>query len=266
MTHVPHVFQKAIFEETNVAMASYVYLMERMIPLAYRKVPFWALSESTASDLASMGVSRENIRVISGGVNTAFFDVATCPSVEPTVAYLGRIKKYKGLVQPLLESWKVVLAKIPQARLVIAGVGDYEGEVRAAIARHGIEKSVEMPGYLDHERKRELLKKSWMVAYPSAKEGWGLSVIEAGAMGIPTIASNSPGLREAVRDNETGILVPHGDVDALASGMIRLMEEQPLRQRLGLGAKGWSRQFDWDQMAEKILHYIQERFPWLKAL
>ena len=78
------------------------------------------------------------------------------------------------------------------------------------------------------------------------KEGWGITVLEAGARGTPSIASDSPGLREAVLDGETGLLVSHGDVDALAGAIRRPVADQELRERLGARARRYSESLSWD--------------------
>jgi glycosyltransferase involved in cell wall biosynthesis len=256
MAHVPHLFGKTIYEEVSFLTASYVYFMERRISKGYGHLPIWALCQTTADELVHMGIAKERIQVISGGVDTAFFSTNLEPTIHPTAIYVGRLRKYKGLVHPLLDAWRVVLQKHPQARLQIVGKGDYEKTLREEIHRYGLETSIDILGYVSEERKRELYRSAWFVVYPSAKEGWGLPVIEAGALGVPTIASNSPGLKEAVKDSETGLLVPHGDVPALAQGMLRLIEDTALRQRLGEASKIWSRQFDWDVMAKQVLDFM----------
>ena len=77
-------------------------------------------------------------------------------------------------------------------------------------------------GRIDETAKCALLRRAWATVFASPKEGWGITNLEAAASGTPVIASNSPGIRESVKHDETGFLVPHGDVAAMAACMRRL--------------------------------------------
>ena len=77
------------------------------------------------------------------------------------------------------------------------------------------------------------MRSAWANVFPSPKEGWGITIVEAAACGTPSLASDSPGLRDSVRHGETGYLVPHGDVDALAARMLELAGDPALVARLG---------------------------------
>jgi glycosyltransferase involved in cell wall biosynthesis len=92
----------------------------------------------------------------------------------------------------------------------------------------------------------------------SPKEGWGLTCLEAQACGTPVIASDSPGLREAVRDGESGLLVPHSDRAALAATMRRFLEDGALRTRLTEGALRFAGTFSWDRAARETMELIEE--------
>ena len=266
MAHVPHLFGKTIFEETSWPVALYVYAMEHLIPTIYGRVPLWALSESTAKDLVDLGIPSQNIQVVSGGVDTSFFDKVRHPTPFPSVLYVGRLRKYKGLVTPLLDTWQLVLRKKSDAKLLIIGKGNYEPVLKREIEQRGLQKSVELLGFVDEKRKAELISSSWLLVYPSLKEGWGLPVIEAGAAGVPTVANDAPGLREAVCHEKTGLLVPNNDVSVFAESILRLIEDDAYRNRLGDAAKLWSKNFEWDLMAERLLTWIHQQFPELKEI
>jgi glycosyltransferase involved in cell wall biosynthesis len=87
---------------------------------------------------------------------------------------------------------------------------------------------------------------------PSLKEGFGLTVVEANALGTPVVASDAPGLRDSVRHGETGLLAPAGDVDAFAAHIGALLGDDALAHRLGAAALTWSRRFDWDAAADEM--------------
>ena len=93
------------------------------------------------------------------------------------------------------------------------------------------------------------------------KEGWGITVIEVNALGTPVVATDAPGLRDAVRHGETGLLVADGPPQAfvarLAEGMGELLADGALAERLSQGALAWSRRFSWDATAERTAHAIE---------
>jgi glycosyltransferase involved in cell wall biosynthesis len=259
LAEVPHLFDRHIFRETNLLLGSYVYFMERAIPVVYHSCPVWTISQSTKKKLVERGFTDGKIGVFSPGVDQNFLRGDRKPAARPSVLFIGRLRRYKGLIDPLLIAWKDVLKRRPDAVLQIVGRGELEGELRGAVKSGNMEGSVKILGGVDEEKKRELLRSAWMLVFPSAVEGWGIPVIEAGVVGIPTVASDSPGLRDTVRHGETGLLVPHGDAKALADALVQMMEDDSLRERFGLAAKKWGEQFDWDNQARMALEFVVAR-------
>ena len=104
----------------------------------------------------------------------------------------------------------------------------------------------------------ELYRTSWALVMTSPKEGWGLTCLEAQACGTPVIASDSPGLRAAVRHETSGILVPHGDRAALAAAMDRVLTDGAERERLARGALEFAGTFTWEKCADETLEMIEK--------
>ncbi len=119
---VPHLFGGTVFQEAPWPVAAAVWAAERPLPRAYRGVPFQAISASTADDLAERGVPRASVRVIYPGIDAGHFtpDPSRRAPV-PTFAYLGRLKRYKG-VELVIRAFARV--RHPGARLHVAGTGD----------------------------------------------------------------------------------------------------------------------------------------------
>jgi glycosyltransferase involved in cell wall biosynthesis len=90
-------------------------------------------------------------------------------------------------------------------------------------------------------------------------EGWGITTIEANACGTPVVAADVPGLRDSVRDMETGYLVPHGDTNGFASRILAIIEDQKLRERLAEQSVLWAQQFDWRAKSESFLAVLKIR-------
>jgi glycosyltransferase involved in cell wall biosynthesis len=122
-----------------------------------------------------------------------------------------------------------------------------------------------MLGFLDEDAKRDLLRRAWLHVLTSAKEGWGISNLEAAACGTPSVASDAPGLRESVQDGRTGVLVPHGDVGALAEAIGGLLRDHDLRERMGRQARAFSEGYTWqassDAFETYLLRLVEEGAP-----
>ncbi len=96
------------------------------------------------------------------------------------------------------------------------------------------------------------------MVFPSPKEGWGITNVEAAACGTPALASDSPGLRESVRDGVTGYLVRHGDYHALADRMGAVAADRSLVDRLGRAARAFAEGLSWDSAARATLEHIEQ--------
>ena len=239
-------------------MAAYSYALEQPIRPVYKRCRFWVISTTTADDLVARGISRDQIDVIYCGFNDDLLrpEPGLTKTSFPSVIYVGRLKKYKR-VDLIIEAVARLAAKLPDLRLYVVGTGDREADLRRQVSALGIEKNVEFTGFVSETRKKELLTRSWVGAQTSTKEGWGLGVIEAAACGTPTVASESPGLIESVRANETGFLVPHGHVEALTEKLRLLLTEDALRTQYGAAACEWAQKFSWEEMARRSLEFIQ---------
>lgn len=244
---VPHLFGDTVFQEAAFPLASLVWFMERPIARVYRSAPFQAISESTADDLAARGIPRENIRIIYCGIDTKHYTPAPeVRAAQPTFAYLGRLKRYKR-VDLIIRAFHQL--RRPDARLEIAGAGDDRGRLEQLTASLDLSAQVKFLGRISEEDKLHLLRRSWALAFTSPKEGWGITNLEAAACGTPVVASNSPGIRESVRDGETGFLVPHGDVAALAAAMGRIARSRHDVDVLGRQAREFAKAFTWERAA-----------------
>lgn len=248
---VHHLFGTTAFREASPPFAAATWLLERPIPRAYRGVPVQAVSESTADDLVARGLRREQVQVIHNGVDVQFFspDAGVARTAEPSFLYLGRIKRYKRVDVAVEAVARLAHQGVP-ARLVIAGRGDDEPRLRALVDRLGIGQRVTFEGFVSEARKRELLRRSWATVLPSPKEGWGITNVEAAACGTPAVASDAPGLRESVVHGRTGLLVPHGDMGALATALGSLARDRARVEALGRAAREFALGFTWERAAD----------------
>ena len=253
---VPHLFGSTVFQELPFPVAAAVWLAERPIPWVYRNTPFQAISESTADDLVERGIKRERIRVIYCGIDSQHFTPDPAARSEtPLFAYLGRLKKYKAVDLVLRGFAK---AAVPGARLEVAGAGDYRPELERLARSLDLGDRVTFLGRISEAEKLRLLRRAWALVFTSPKEGWGITNLEAAACGTAVIASNSPGIRESVRHEETGFLVPHGDVNGLAASIGRMAGDRALVERLGAQARSFAATFTWERAASETAQHLDE--------
>lgn len=250
---VHHLFGRTAFREVSFPVALATWLLERPLPVAFHKVPAIAVSESTADDLRRRGIRPAEIAVVPNGVDLEMYspDPEGERFEDPTILYLGRLKRYKR-VDLLVHAVARLREEGMPVRLIVAGKGDYRAELHKLHLRLGLGNHVEFPGYVSEEEKVRLLRRSWVHVLTSPKEGWGISVLEAAACGTPTVASDSPGLRDSVQGGRTGLLVPHGNLQALTGAVRTLLEDDYLRETMGRDARTFAEGFTWDGAARNI--------------
>jgi glycosyltransferase involved in cell wall biosynthesis len=256
---VPHLFGETAFEEAPWPIAAAVWAAERPVPFAYRRAGFHAISESTRDDLVARGVSPNRIRVIHPGVDSRRFTPGPPGrrSTLPSFLYVGRLKRYKG-IDLAIEALALARRRRPDLRFEIAGIGDYRPELERLVKRLDLERAITFHGFVSEERKIDLMRWAWANVFPSPKEGWGITVIEAAACGTPSLASDSPGLRDSVRHGETGFLVPHGDVAGLSVRMLELADSSNLVARLGGRARSFAESLTWERTAVATERHLQD--------
>ena len=188
---------------------------------------------------------------VFSGVDDDYFGSAA--TEEPYLLYVGRIDVHTKGIDTLLEGFARVAPERPGLVLKIAGGGE-KSQVRRLeklVAQTGLGPRVELLGRVSETEKRELLASTLFFCMPSRYEGWGMTAVEAGASGKAVVAADIDGLRDAVLDNVTGLLVPSGDGEALAAAMRRLLDDAGLRRSLGEGGREHSRRFGWDELARR---------------
>lgn len=258
-----HLFGGSIFREIFFPVASYVYLWERLIPLIYRGERIQAVSNDTARELAGMGFQKRDIRVVYNGIDCGLYSPAA-PGEEssrpgPYILYMGRIKRYKRL-DLILDAFAGARAGglDPEIRLIFAGAGDDYPRLKKRMRSLGLGDVTEFAGRVSEQQKLMLLRHALMVVNPSPKEGWGITNMEAAACGTPVVASRSPGLRESVRDAETGFLFEPGDTAEFAGRIVEVASDPGLRSRLGSAARRFAEGFTWEKSADQTLEHIRE--------
>lgn len=246
-----HLFGEVAFEQVPWPVAAVVWAAEKGIPPAYRGCDFVTISESSRQDLVARGVAGERVAVIVPGIRRPEH-VPDPEAPRPRrVVYVGRVEPYKR-VDVLLRAMARLAPRFPDAETVVVGRGSALGSLERLADQLGISDRTRFVGFVPDAERDALLAGARVCVCPSVKEGWGLTVIEANALATPVVASDAPGLRDSVRDGETGLLAPVGDVAAFASAIGSLLADPARARALGAAALSWSQQFDWDAAADAM--------------
>jgi glycosyltransferase involved in cell wall biosynthesis/O-antigen/teichoic acid export membrane protein len=249
VTLVHHIHREHFEQELGRKGRLAAYLLETA-PLRwlYRSSRFLTISRASARDIAAVGIPADRIEVSYVGVELAAFEPGE-RAPEPTLLYLGRLKRYKR-IEVVLD----VLEAIPEAWLEIAGDGDHREELEAEIERRGLAHRVRMHGFVDEATKRRLLQRAWVNLTASSAEGWTLTVMEAAACATPSAALAVGGLPESIEDGRTGLLA--GTPEELADRVRGLVDDAELRERLGRQARERAHRFGWDATAARTLDLL----------
>jgi glycosyltransferase involved in cell wall biosynthesis len=251
---VHHLFGTTAFRQVSAPVAAVTYLSELGIPRVYRGVQMIAVSPSTRDDLVVRGVDASTIVVITNGLDPRRYH-PDGSEPGPMILSLGRTERYKRL-DVVVDAMPRIRAAVPNAHLVVVGRGDAVAGLQARVRALGLDDAVEFRGFVDEAEKVALYRGARVFVNPSEKEGWGLTVLEANACGTPVVASDVPGLRDAVLHDRSGLLAPFADVDATATAIIRVLSEDDTWRRLRAGALAWSARFRWDAVTDEVAGVI----------
>jgi len=280
-----HLFRGSIFREALPPFAAYVWLAESILPWAYRRCRFAVLSESSKKDVVRLGIPSARIDVIPPGTdfdrfrpgeeqprmntdrrggkeepNREVSEVsghAVPPSLRPSIPHppvllhVGRLKRYKS-TDHLLQAARVLADKGRLFRVVIVGTGDDKDRLEKLVMKLGLDGMVEFTGFISEEEKVAWYRRAAVLVENSAKEGWGLIVMEANGCGTPVVVARSPGLVDSSRDGVNGLFYDYGNVAQMAEKLERLITDEPLRRKLGEQAIAWARQWTWDKAADDM--------------
>jgi glycosyltransferase XagB len=253
-----HVHQDVFRKFLNKYLAFLAsYLEKNLMPLVYKRTVFITVSSSSREKIKELGLGRAGIHIVNPGVNLKKLRIGD-KSKKPLVLYLGRLKAYKS-IEVLIKAFKLVLRESPEAFLIIAGDGEEEANLKSLADKSDIEKDkIRFTGKVSEEKKISLLQKAWVLVNPSMMEGWGIVVLEANACGTPVVASNIPGLCDSIRNPSTGILVKYGDEKEFAKYILKIIQDKILRDNMGIQARLWAENFDWQNSSDKLMSIINK--------
>jgi glycosyltransferase involved in cell wall biosynthesis len=207
------------------------------------------LTERSAAALTADGVPATRVHTIPSGFDPVLFAGGSpdvfAPVGRPRIGYVGRLAPQKR-ADRLVEAFGRMREA---ASLVVVGDGPDRERVHRLAA--GLPR-VHLTGFVEHTAVPAVLASLDVLVLPSAYEEMGSVLTEAMASGLPVVASDVGGIPEVVRDGHTGLLVPPGDVDALAAALDRLAADADLRARLSAGARARAADYAWPRLAARV--------------
>ncbi|QIM20981.1 glycosyltransferase family 4 protein [Phycicoccus sp. HDW14] len=225
----------------------------RLAPLVYRRCRYVTVSQATRDDLAELGVDRDRISITYSG-NDIPDDLDTYAGVSrseaPSLMVLGRLVPHKHF-ETAIDLVADLGDQFPGLTLDVVGGGYWDEQLRAHAVRRGVADRVRFHGFVDEHTKRLLLARAWVVLLPSHKEGWGLTIVEAGLHGTPSVAfSFAGGVTESIVDDETGLLAD--DVAQMTTHVAGLLSDERLRAKYGENARRHARSFSWENTTRQL--------------
>jgi glycosyltransferase involved in cell wall biosynthesis len=224
----------------------------------YRRHACVAVSPSTVTAMRQRLRWRGSIYLIPNG--------APAPAKTPVPAttpghpgrghlvWLGRLVAHKraGLILPVAERLRGSGTAID-----VVGQGPGSADLAAQVTAGGLAGVIRLHGWLSEERKLAVLAGALLHLSTSQGEGWGLCVLEAAALGVPTVAYDVDGLRDAVRDGETGWLVRPGELmEDITERAVKELADPAARAAVAAACRAWAAQFSWDASAARMAALI----------
>jgi len=214
------------------------------------------VSNSTKKDLLALNFKDEFVKILPEGINFEPWDPSEFfkKDLEYTFTYVGRYAKYKG-IDSAVKAFGEFKRMYPNSKLWLVGKENkvFKEDVLLPICRLynlNVDKDIVFHGFVSEEKKLELMSRSHAIIYPSDREGWGLTVTEAAAVGTPSIVYNSAGLIDAVNQGEAGFLAKANTPIGLLDEMIKSVENSNLYESVKKSAYSYSKQFQWSITAD----------------
>jgi len=227
------------------------WLLESRIAVrANRGNRYVAVSDVTRRELVALGVRAPSLSLAYNGMPPVPEYDAGERAAEPTLVVLSRLVPHKQ-IDHVIAALPTLAREFPGIRLRVLGDGWWGEELRRQAAALDLGDHIEFLGHVSDRTKFEELSRAWVHVLPSVKEGWGLSIVEAGHAGTPSVAyATAGGVTEAILDGVTGLLA--ADETDLTVQIAALLRDPALRAELGTKAQVRSGEFAWDAAAATV--------------
>lgn len=231
---------------------------ERWTLARYRKVPFWTPSQSTKAALMKCGV--RNIEVIPNGCDTVpLMELPPKPIAHPLrLIAVSRLAPNKR-VDHALTVVRLLINKGVPVRLTIVGNGECEQQLRRTAAALELTPYVEFAGRLPEAEKNHRLQEAHVLLHTSVREGWGLNVIEANALGTPAVVYPVAGLVDSTIHDHTGKIAKSESPDAIADELFNLARRPEQYEELRTNAWQRAQKYQWSQVLPQAADWLESQ-------
>jgi glycosyltransferase involved in cell wall biosynthesis len=244
-------------------MAAMAYAISSTIPMVYRKCQITTISQSSKEALVRQGFDGNKVHVAYPGISQDWIKLVDTFDSEderpdPTIIYLGRLKKYKG-VQDILYAIPAIARDLPGIKLRIVGRGDFERTLHEIVQSLQIHEKVEFCGFVSEERKAEMLRSASIYVCTSLDEGgWTIAAVEALSAGVPVIVTESQ--KDIVNHGRNGVLLTRATPQAIARNVIDMLSVKSVWKTYSANSKSFSKQFTWENTAKVTLSVLNDAF------
>ena len=248
-----HLHARSLPGQVNKLLALLITTVERIYFILYHKYVFITESTTSVSDLQGIGIERTKIIKIPPGVDLTLYRESE-KTKEPSLVYFGGMRKYKR-PGDVIRIFKKIHGAMPKVTLTMIGSGPEIPHVKKIVESTGLNINIAFTGRIPDEQLSTIVSRSWVNLHTSQTEGWGLSILEASASGIPTVAYSVPGVVDVIEDEINGFKVKDGDIDAFVDAVLRILKNpQPLWE----SSRKVAEKYSWDDTAQKWDEVIRE--------
>lgn len=245
----PDVFLGKWIKTSGILVGTVGWFLEK-INLLRSANYYVVISKETEKKLLKAGVPKEKIAVIPCGIDPLEFKVKALKQKFPTIVCVSRLVTYKR-VDDLLWAYALVRKAHPQLRLIIVGRGPEEKKIKRICKMLKVAAYVSFLSSLKRDDLIKTIKSAHLLCLPSETEGFGISIIEAAAAGIPYIASNISVIKEITQNGIGGLLFKLGDIKDLASQIETLLKDKSLYQKKLREGQTLAKNYQWQDIAQK---------------
>lgn len=232
------------------------------------------LGEYTRKRMAGAFGPRADLRQLTPGVDVDAFTPTDAGEVirvryglvgRPVIVCVSRLVHRKGQ-DKLIEALPEIRRRVPDAALLLVGKGKYHDDLLSLAEHRGVAEHVVLTGGVPSDELPAHYAAGDVFAMPCRTrwagmdvEGLGIVFLEASAVGLPVLAGDSGGAPDAVIAGETGFVVDGRNVAAITARLVQLLQDAPLRRRMGEAGRAWAaREWQWDHMAARLRTWLEE--------
>jgi glycosyltransferase involved in cell wall biosynthesis len=251
VTVVHHVHEEQWPEVFDPMRARLGWWLESVAaPAIYRNSRYIAVSSATRADLVALGVPASRVDVVLSGLDAPHSDLDYDPDAAPHLVVLGRLVPHKR-VELAIDAVADLAPQWPDIGLTVVGQGYWLPELTAHAEARGVSDRIRFAGYVSDREKADLLRTARVNVLPSLKEGWGLAIVEAAALGTPSVAFRAAGgTTESVVHGTTGLLADNDG--EFVRHIETLIADRGERARMSAGALEHAARFNWERTGDAV--------------